>query len=254
MVIIILIILLSIYLLLTYKRQHLYTPNELFTHLGYISGILSKYNIKYWLSYGTLLGAIRQHDIIPYDYDFDLGANIDDVDKILDLNHIVGYDGYEFKKLYMGDIWRVSLKVFYKGVEMGDIYLYKKFDDGFMRRFDIISGTYFWPKSTFPYWFIEQLETTNIRDTIFPIPKDSEKLLEHWYGSTWKTPIKAKAQGGQGDGNSDYYGGANNMKLNFLTNYVKSKNIFLQPLINKKINVIYPKDQIDWIKENEMII
>ena len=241
-------------------QQHIYNSDELFTHLTFISNLLKDNKIKHWLMYGSLLGAVREHDIISYDYDFDLGANIEDADNILDLNKEVIKHGYEFKKLYLYDdktkknIWRVSIKVFFNDIEMGDIYLYTKFRDGFMRRFSVNDGIYFWPKATFPYWFIENLNKIKVRDEVFPIPRNSEILLEHWYGKTWKTPIKAKAQGGQGDTNSDYYGGALDMQLKYLIDFLKTKKIFLQPLIDKKIEITFPVDQEDWINKNEMII
>jgi len=262
--IVIIIILILIYMFYNkmvkerFQQQHIYNPDELFTHLKFISRLLKNNNIKHWLIYGSLLGAVREHDIISYDYDFDLAAYIEDVDSILDLNKIIQKDGYEFKKLYLNDdtnkkIWRVSLKVFYNNIEMGDIYLYTKFKDGFMRRFYVNDGIYFWPKSTFPSWFIEELDTIKVRDEVFHIPRNPEILLEYWYGKTWKIPIKAKAQGGQGDDNSDYYGGAINMKLKNLIDYLKTKNIFLQPIIDKKIEIIVPSDQENWIYENEKI-
>jgi hypothetical protein len=55
------------------------------------------------------------------------------------------------------------------------------------------------------------------------------------------------------DDNSDYYGGAINMKLKNLIDYLKTKNIFLQPIIDKKIEIIVPSDQENWIYENEKI-
>jgi hypothetical protein len=233
-------------------EQHVYNPNELYTHLSFISDTLTKNKIKHWIAYGTLLGAVRNNDIIPYDYDFDLGANIDDVDKIEALNSEIEKYGYQFKRPYIGNQWKVSLKIIYNGIEMGDIYLYKKFRDGLMRRYH--NGTYFWPKSTFPHWFIKDLTYVKIKNKLFPAPQSPKILLEHWYGTTWKTPIKAKAQGGKGDQNSDYYGGANNMKLNFLTRYLKTKNVFLQPTIDKKINIVIPHDQNEWVEKNEIII
>ena len=33
-----------------------------------IDSICQKYNINYWLDYGTLLGAIRHNNFIPWDF------------------------------------------------------------------------------------------------------------------------------------------------------------------------------------------
>lgn len=243
--------------------EHVYSADEIFTHLSYIDDLLKQHNIKHWIMYGTLLGAVRSNDIISYDYDFDLGANIDDLDKILVLNDTIKKDGYEFVKPTTlctdydtltkdSEKWRVSLKIVYGGVVMGDIYLYKKFDDGYMRRFDTSSGTYFWPNSTFHSWFINNLKCIHIRNKCFDAPIFPEILLEHWYGKTWKTPIKARAQGGNGDDDSDYYGGSKIIQLNTLTSFLNKMNVpIMDPCINHQIKYIYPIDQKEWILINE---
>lgn len=245
--------------------DHVYTPDELFTHLSYVDGLLTKYNIKHWIMYGTLLGGVRENNIISYDYDFDLGANIDDLDKILYLNNKIKKDGYEFIKPITTCIdydtlsneanqWRVSVKIEYKGVVMGDIYLYKKCDDGYMRRYDISSGTYFWPNSTFHSWFIDNLDCVTIRDKCFDSPRNADILLEHWYGKTWRTPIKAIAQGGKGDPNSDVYGGSKTISLDTLKTFLYNNGITnIEPCMNHKIKYIYPADQKKWIETNDKL-
>jgi len=45
--------------------------------------IFDKYNIKFWLDWGTLLGAVREGRIIPWDEDIDLGVSSDDYKKII---------------------------------------------------------------------------------------------------------------------------------------------------------------------------
>ena len=62
-----------------------------------IDKVFGKHKIQYWLDYGTLLGAIREGGIIPWDFDVDLGIWLKDVPKICTLRkdfRELGYDLY----------------------------------------------------------------------------------------------------------------------------------------------------------------
>lgn len=48
--------------------------------------ICKKYNLQWCLAYGTLLGAIRHHDFIPWDHDVDVMMPFDDYYKLYELN------------------------------------------------------------------------------------------------------------------------------------------------------------------------
>lgn len=48
--------------------------------------ICSKYNLRYWVGFGTLLGAIRHHGFIPWDDDMDVWMPREDYDRLLSLN------------------------------------------------------------------------------------------------------------------------------------------------------------------------
>lgn len=57
-----------------------------------VSDVFEKNNIKYFLAYGTQLGATRHKDVIPWDYDFDIACFIEDFQKIKDVLSNLDYD------------------------------------------------------------------------------------------------------------------------------------------------------------------
>ena len=254
------------------KEVKLY-PNadEIYEHIKYINHELSKHNIKHWLMYGTLLGCVRNKDVIPYDYDFDFGILFSDIDKILSIDlenkkyrigKTKGGTIYSKKSQFkdVEGIWRVSLKVMYEDVPVGDLYIYYRFDDGYMQRYDPIHKILFWPMSVYPAILTDNLEIGTIRDLKLPIPIYAECLLEYFYGPMWKIPIKANSQGGSGHQDYDYYASYKYSTLNELLKRVKeeiykkeNKNIEfnLPKLSYDDIEYIFPKEQIEWLKDNE---
>ena len=247
------------------------TADEIYEHIKYIHYELSKHNIKHWLMYGTLLGCVRNKDVIPYDYDFDFGILFSEIEKILSIDlenkkyrigKTKGGTIYSKKSEFkdVEGIWRVSLKVMYEEVAVGDLYIYCRFDDGFMQRYDPINKILFWPMSVYPALLTDTLETGTIRDLKLPIPIYPECLLEYFYGPMWKIPIQANSQGGSGHQDYDYYASYKYSSLNELLKRVKeevlkkeNKNIeFNLPKISyDDIDYIFPKEQLDWLKENE---
>lgn len=59
-----------------------------------IKEIFDKHNIKFWLDWGTLLGAIRDGKIMEYDDDIDLGIMEDDFKKIYSILPEINKKGF----------------------------------------------------------------------------------------------------------------------------------------------------------------
>lgn len=241
-------------------------PDKLYHHLKYFNTLLKSYNIKYWIVDATLLGAVRDNNIVPNDIDIDIAANIEDTEDILALNNIIKYDGYRIEKIHaenarimnwrnkLGTVWLVTLKIYFLNKPVGDIHLYQKFDDGFMRRFDKESNTYYWPPATYPAWFTDELISVRIRDILVPAPRDPEILLEYFYGKNWKVYSDDQAQGDKIVFGKEFYGRFLTTKLSFLTDYLRGEyRISLKPNITHTVKYVYPPEHVKWYRINDMV-
>ena len=79
----------------------------------YVVGVLEAAGVRYWLEGGSLLGAARHRDIIPWDYDVDLGVYLEDVPNCeqlrnLDSGSLVDAAGYVWERAVEGDFYRVQ--------------------------------------------------------------------------------------------------------------------------------------------------
>ena len=176
-----------------------------------------EHGIWHCLTYGTLLGAVRDGDLIPWDYDFDLMIRPCDVGRVLALTRASAARGIAFQPvqvpagalavnpLGLGPAWGGAVGVFADGDKIADLYAFTLFDDGVLRRFDVEQDVYWVPHSSVPHFFFERLESAAIRGRTFPIPQHAEVFLAGVYGEDWRTPYRAVRQGGAPrDGATDY--------------------------------------------------
>lgn len=55
--------------------------------LDFIDNICKKYDLKWWLHFGNLIGAVRHEGSVPWDDDVDIGMMRDDYDKFFEIIH-----------------------------------------------------------------------------------------------------------------------------------------------------------------------
>lgn len=153
-----------------------------------IADILEKYNIKFYLDYGTLLGAVRDKDFIKNDSDIDLGI----YDKIWTNPLLLKSLILDFQKnnITIRNIWDNTINTIISlrkcNIAM-DIYQKAKgnneyFKYGYDRKLGIV-------KMLYPLDCLDTLDKINFLGKEFNIPHNSEKYLENIYGKSWVTPI-----------------------------------------------------------------
>jgi hypothetical protein len=173
-----------------------------------LCALFEHHGVWYSLAYGTLLGALRDGDVIPWDYDFDLLVKPQDARKIMALGKELGRDGYALEySRRPGSFLAVNLDalphfhtsaigVSRHGRKIGDLYLFQQFSDGVLRRFDFFDQIYWCPHSSFPAWFVEERSEVTLRGRRYAAVRAPEKWIEGVYGADWRTPYRAVAQGG----------------------------------------------------------
>ena len=83
------------------------------TTARHVFAILDSCKVRYWLEGGSLLGAARHEDIIPWDYDVDVGIYREDIIKCTQLLEVskkgfIDEAGFSWEKAIEGDFYRVQ--------------------------------------------------------------------------------------------------------------------------------------------------
>lgn len=150
-------------------RDILVVTRDLFNAIG----------LSFYLAFGTLLGAVREHGLIPKDEDVDIF--IDDEQTLYNNLPYLYEHGYK--------VCRISKGLFYSfkvgGAFYIDVYILRPF------RFSIwginclcLSG------AANPKRFFKEYQDIELFGETFQCPKDPEKILAYWYGDNWRTPVR----------------------------------------------------------------
>jgi len=169
--------------------------------------IIEKLGIEYWLCNGTLLGLIRDHKLIPWDVDLDIGIlSINYSENIIEEFLRVGYQlvdngkGSSYRTLQKNQI-KVDINIFdFQNHELVSLWRVSKINGffgvvcKFMEKFQIKIPNLkiLWTLEGYSvvYKDIYPLKKLYFDGFYYSTPGCPEKVLEHIYGANWRIPIQ----------------------------------------------------------------
>ncbi|ABL02606.1 hypothetical protein Rmag_0892 [Candidatus Ruthia magnifica str. Cm (Calyptogena magnifica)] len=170
----------------TNRGTYKYTPIELFygrkiidldvckNNLLNFKTILDRNNVSFGLTYGTLLGAIREKNFIKYDEDVDVFCLDENRETLLSLLFELKNNGFVVAR-YERDLLSII-----RDDDYIDIYFFKK----------KILGRRVCNSDSINSFYLEKFDTINFLDTKFNVPKNPMYFLEKIYGLDWNIPKK----------------------------------------------------------------
>ncbi len=149
---------------------------DLYRILEDTNEICNKLKIKWCLNFGTLLGAVREADVI------DNGK--EDIDIFLICCELPEYNKFMQSladKGYKVNSWTGNPSFAYigtTGMEIGRVGYSLKHNDG-----------YYWCQGAkIDPMFLDELKTLKINGVDYPVPNHAEKFVRILYGETWRIP------------------------------------------------------------------
>jgi len=178
--------------------------DRLFATLCMVKDIFDSLGVPYIITGGTLLGAVREQNLLSHDTDWDLeilGDHLEVILKNADVFYAQGLrvqypvyqavEALERGKPGLPVCERRIAKVFdLDDVFQGDLFIQTLFTDGMLRRINIENAAYFNAKMTFPFWFFEHRTKLAIRSQLFSAPAEPRLMLERIYGPEWQVPFR----------------------------------------------------------------
>lgn len=163
-----------------------------------VDNIMRERNIKVFLDFGLLLGAFREKNFIPYDYDIDLGMMANErPDNIVE---IMRQNGFTFiRQSYVKETGLVTVDQFKYGGVPVDIYYYFDYDGERVTCYPIRRHEYKdWRTANetdgFPTYAAPCKKTEFVESDflghMFYIPAEAESWLRDIYGEDFMTPVK----------------------------------------------------------------
>lgn len=145
-----------------------------------VKELLQQIGLQFCLGYGTLLGAVRNHDIIPGDEDLDI--IIEDEALLLSSLPYLSDNGLKTIRICKGSTYSFRMNE----NSYIDIYIQKPIQ-GFSpwrRNCVILCGFYYTPRK-----YVNEYQEIEFLGNTYLCYKNPERILEFWYGKNWQIPI-----------------------------------------------------------------
>ncbi len=141
-----------------------------------IKRILDKAGIRFWLMFGTFLGAYRDKALIPYDEDTDLAIYAEDIPALARCKQALAKEG------------------FHVGANAMAVILQRYGEHTDIHRLELSGNKRVWIGTSTEY-DSSAFETFNEIEFLgqnWRILSEPERWLKYTYGEDWKTPMKGK--------------------------------------------------------------
>ncbi len=153
--------------------------------------------VEAFIFFGTLLGCVRDGDIIPHDDDIDIYVNARDRRRLLAALEDSGFEVKLHPERKWYQFWRKPLVVQAIRVQGGvltyaDFYLYDdRSADYLVDRWNF-QGLWRDPDTTIhvPKALIFPLQDAEMQGISLRIPAQPEKVCAYLYGPSWRTPVR----------------------------------------------------------------
>jgi hypothetical protein len=153
---------------------------------------LAQHDIPHWLEYGSLLGAARNGQLIPWDEDVDFGIRNEDRPRVVDVLRRAKWGHYDAK---FDTVASVRINVSRSNLLHVDLFDFVQDGAELTSRWpvDVVWPGWIMPKS-FPARFVDRLEPIMLEGHMFPAPQPVDEFLRDYrYGPAYLTPTRRAA-------------------------------------------------------------
>lgn len=174
-----------------YKVRNPGLHKKLHSLMDSFDKLCTKHDVGYWITAGTLLGAVRHQGIIPWDDDLDISMTQEQYDKLRVKMVIedMKRTGYMIKTTPGG--FTKFGKIREQGTKHGfatwvDIFVMRLNQDKY--EFRSANHRKSWPRMWYHKSEVERLKRYKFGKLMLPCPPKPSSFLKRAYGRNWMTP------------------------------------------------------------------